>query len=178
MPRPHCCRRIGCKPDRVYFKPVGVPLTSLEEVVLGLDEFEALRLADLEGMYQEEAAGKMNVSRPTFARIVESARRKVAEVLVKGKALKIEGGNVMMTAARKFRCSDCGHAWDIPHGTGRPAECPQCNSRNIHRAEEDRGWARCGGPGRHGRGWCGRGAGRPASGRTNQSEKPPEGGST
>jgi DNA-directed RNA polymerase subunit RPC12/RpoP len=65
----------------------------------------------------------------------------------------------MMTVARKFRCSDCSHAWEVPHGTGRPAVCPKCTSRNIHRAEEDRGWARGGGPGRRGRGGCGRGRG-------------------
>ena len=64
----------------------------LEEVVLTIDEFEAVRLADLEGLYQEQAAEKMNVSRQTFGRIIESARKKVAEALVQGKALKIGGG--------------------------------------------------------------------------------------
>ncbi len=66
----------------------------LEEVVLNLDEFEAIRLADHEQLYQEEAASQMNISRQTFGRIIESAHKKIADVLVSGKALKIEGGEV------------------------------------------------------------------------------------
>ncbi len=66
----------------------------LEQVVMTLDEFEAVRLADLGGLYQEQAAEEMGVSRPTFSRIVESAHRKVADALVHGKALRIEGGPV------------------------------------------------------------------------------------
>ena len=139
MPRPPLCRRIAQHPDATYFKPPGIPLTELEEVVLTVDELEALRLADKEGMYQEQAAEQMNISRPTFGRIVETARRKVAEALVEGKALRIDGGNFVMAEMRTFRCSDCSHTWQVPFGTGRPAECPNCHSRNIHRAEEERG---------------------------------------
>jgi len=95
MSRPFAPRRIGCRPGATYFKPAGVPLRVLEEVTLTLDEFEALRLADLEGLYQEGAAEQMQVSRPTFGRIVESARQKVADVLVRGKALRVEGGPVL-----------------------------------------------------------------------------------
>jgi predicted DNA-binding protein (UPF0251 family) len=122
----------------------------LEEVILRVDEFEAIRLADLDGLYQEQAAEKMKVSRQTFGRIIESAHKKVAEALVKGKALKIEGGEFEMASMRKFRCSDCQHSWGLPYGTGRPEGCPSCKSGNIHRAEEDRGYARKGrgGPGR------------------------------
>ena len=75
-------------------KPAGVPARDLEEVVLGFDEAEALRLADLEGFYQEAAARSMGVSRQTFGRIVESARRKVADAILNGKALRIEGGEI------------------------------------------------------------------------------------
>jgi rubrerythrin len=107
-----------------------------------MDEFEAIRLADLESLYQEQAATEMNVSRQTFGRIIESAHRKVAEALVKGKALKIEGGDFEMAATRKFKCYDCQHTWEIPYGTGRPENCPSCKSGKIHRAEEDRGYAR------------------------------------
>ena len=92
MARPIRCRRVSSMPESSYFKPRGIPLSLLEEVVLTMDEFEAIRLADLEGLYQEEAAEKMKVSRSTFGRIIESARRKIAEALVKGKALKIERG--------------------------------------------------------------------------------------
>jgi predicted DNA-binding protein (UPF0251 family) len=69
-------------------------MSELQETVMTLDEFEALRLADLEGAYQEAAAAQMHVSRPTFSRIIESARRKVADALVNGRALRIEGGPV------------------------------------------------------------------------------------
>ena len=121
MARPRNCRRVGSMPGSNYFKPRGIPLTSLEEIVLSVDEFEAIRLADLEGLYQEQAAERMKVSRQTFGRIVEAARRKVAEALVKGKALKIEGGEVEMASMRKFSCDACKHSWEIPYGTGKPA---------------------------------------------------------
>ena len=153
--RPKHCRRVGCLPVSTYFKPRGVPLSMLDEVSLTVDEFEALRLGDLEGLYQEQAADKMKVSRQTFGRIIESAHKKVAEALVQGKALRIEGGDFAMTAMRKFKCYDCQHTWELPYGTGRPSECPSCRSGNIHRAEEDRGYAR-GGPLAQGRG-CRRG---------------------
>jgi len=85
-------------PEATYYKPQGVPLRVLEQVALTVDELEAIRLADLEGLYQEEAAKRMNVSRQTFGRIVEAAHRKVADALVHGKALSIEGGSVEVTA--------------------------------------------------------------------------------
>jgi predicted DNA-binding protein (UPF0251 family) len=141
MARRKHCRRVGFLPESKYFKPRGIPLSVLEEVILTVDEFEAIRLADLEGLYQEQAAGKMDVSRQTFGRIIESAHQKVAEALVKGKALKIEGGEFEMPEMRKFRCHDCQHPWELPYGTGRPPECPSCKSGNIHRAREDRGYA-------------------------------------
>jgi predicted DNA-binding protein (UPF0251 family) len=153
--RPRNCRRVNSLPGSEYFKPRGIPLSALEEVILAVDEFEAVRLADLEGLYQEQAAEKMNVSRQTFGRIIESAHKKVAEALVRGKALKIEGGEIEMAALRKFRCYDCRHSWELPYGTGRPKNCPSCTSDNIHRAEEDRGYAR--GSGRD-QGRCARGA--------------------
>ena len=94
MSRPLSPRRIACRPDATYFKPAGIPLRVLEEVTLTLDEFEALRLADLEGLYQEQAAEQMQVSRQTFGRIAESAHQKVADALVHGKALRVDGGPV------------------------------------------------------------------------------------
>jgi predicted DNA-binding protein (UPF0251 family) len=171
MPRPFCCRRVTREPPSQFFKPRGVPLAALEVVTMALDEYEAVRLADLEGLYQEDAAQRMGVSRPTFGRVVESAHRKIAEALVHAKALEIKGGEIEMVNQREFQCSDCQHKWQVPFGTGRPAACPQCQSRNIHRAAEDRGWARRGsgraggGPGggmRRGRCWRGgpRGANR------------------
>jgi len=91
MGRPCKCRIIEGSRAVIYFKPCAVPLCELEEVELALDEFEALRLADFEGLYQEDAAERMGISRQTFANILRCARRKVADVMVCGKALKIMG---------------------------------------------------------------------------------------
>jgi len=81
---------VTISPTSTYFKPRGIPLSEIEEVHLTVDELEALRHADLSGRYHEDASTEMNVSRQTFGRIVESARRKVADALVNGKALSIE----------------------------------------------------------------------------------------
>ena len=70
--RPKKCRRINCDITAKYFKPRGIPISDLEEVELLVDEFEAIRLADHEGLYHEEAAKKMNISRATFGRILET----------------------------------------------------------------------------------------------------------
>lgn len=94
MPRPISERRLGAPIASRVMKPAGIPARVLEEVVLGFDEAEALRLADLEGLYQEAAARSMGVSRQTFGRIVETARHKVANAILNGKALRIEGGEV------------------------------------------------------------------------------------
>ena len=92
MGRPKKCRCIACSPGAVYFKPRGVPLTALGEVSLEPDEFEAINLADRQGLYHEEAAKLMGVSRPTFGRILTTARRKIADAIVHGKALRIMTG--------------------------------------------------------------------------------------
>jgi uncharacterized protein len=134
MPRPVKCRRVGFEPGVTYYKPRGVPLHDLLEVALGVDELEALRLADTLGLSQEEGAAQMGVSRATFGRILERAHRKVAEALVKGKALKIEGGDYEMNEMRNFACSDCRRQWQVPFGTGRPGECPACHGRNFQRS--------------------------------------------
>lgn len=89
MARPVKNRRIDCVPAARYFKPVGIPLRELEEVVLGLDELEAMRLTDLDGLYQADAAVKMGVSRQTIGNILNSAHSKLANALLNGKALRI-----------------------------------------------------------------------------------------
>ncbi|MCX6551903.1 MAG: DUF134 domain-containing protein [Acidobacteria bacterium] len=104
MPRPFCDRRIAGQPVSSVFKPAGIPTVLLDEVVMTLDEFEAMRLADLEGLYQERAAEQMLVSRPTFSRIIDSAHTKVADALVHGKALRIEGGPVQAQAGPRRCC--------------------------------------------------------------------------
>jgi len=151
MPRRKCYRRISGPPRCGLYKPAGVPAKGLEEVVLELDEFEALRLADAQGLYQEAAAEHMNVSRQTFGRIVDAARHKVATALVNGWALRIEGGRIHMDDMRTFTCQECGHVWHEPFGTGRPDACPQCKGANFCRTDEARGQGG-GGMGRGGRG--------------------------
>ncbi len=120
----------------MLFKPAGIAPSQLPEIVLEIDELEAIRLADLEGLYQEVAAEQMKVSRQTFGRIVSSARSKVAQALVQGMTLRIEGGEIEMAEQRTFLCLECGHEWQLPFGTGRPAECQECHSTSIRRAEQ------------------------------------------
>lgn len=159
MARPVNCRQVDRLPSSTYFKPKGVPKASLTVQILRLDELEALRLADLEGLYHSAAAQSMNVSRQTFGRIIDKARRKVAQALVLGQALEIKGGEVKMTA-RKFTCYDCQHNWEVPYGTGKPQECPSCKRTNVLRAQEDRGPGRKSRKGRQGQCAGGRGANR------------------
>lgn len=125
-----------------------------DEIILNADEVEAIILADLKGLYHEQAAQLMGISRQTFGRIVESARKKVAEALVEGKILRIKQGEAEMTEKRTFRCSECGHEWQVAFGTGRPNECPSCKSTNIHRAESERGHGHQRGRRRHRGGVC------------------------
>jgi uncharacterized protein len=114
MARPCCLRRIAFRPDADFFKPAGIPARELELVTLTLDEVEALRLADLNGLYQERAAVEMAVSRSTFSRIIEEARRKVADALIHGKALRLEGGAVTMKGWKPMP----GRDGTGPTGTG------------------------------------------------------------
>ena len=117
MPRPCNWRHIGGRPLAPVFKPAGIPWRELDEIVMTLDEFEALRLADLEGLYQEQAAQEMRVSRTTFSRIAASAHRKVADALVHGKALRIEGGPVHLGRPRCCR----RHDFEPERESGSPA---------------------------------------------------------
>lgn len=90
MSRPRIPRRLQFKPDVYYFKPRGIPLRQLEEVVLLPDELEALKLYEVDALEQTEAAGKMKISQPTFARLLASANKKIAEAIINGKAIRIE----------------------------------------------------------------------------------------
>ena len=153
MPRPCCQRRIAFVPGVTYFKPAGIPLRELEEVVVTLDELESLRLADLDGLYQEQAAEQMKISRPTFARIVEAGRKKVAEALIHGKALRLEGGVVITKGDETMP----GRDGQGPRGGGRGQGRGSC------------GWGR-GGSGRRRRmrrGQAERGCAQPGSGKEN-----------
>ncbi len=138
MPRPHKMRTVNGYPTATIFKPAGIPKFQLEEVVLTLDEFEALRLADYHGLYQDDAAASMNVSRQTLGNILVEAHRKVADCLVNGKALRIEGGPVDISE-RIFECGACAHRWAVPHGVECPTVCPSCGSGNFRCASDDAG---------------------------------------
>lgn len=89
MARPIKDRCISCVPVASYFKPVGIPMRELDEIALGMDELEAMRLTDLDGLYQADAAEKMGISRQTIGNILNSAHRKLADALLNGKALRI-----------------------------------------------------------------------------------------
>jgi len=104
MPRPRLIRKVFCEPGVNYFKPAGIRMVDLQESTVTVEEFEALRLKDLQEMEQEEAAKKMGISQPTFHRLITSARKKIADAIVNGKAIKIEGGNFEVTGRRsRFR---------------------------------------------------------------------------
>ena len=147
MPRPCCLRHIGFTPQAGLFRPAGVPACALEQVTLTLDEVEALRLADLNGLYQDQAAREMGISRPTFARIIEAARRKVAEALIHGKALRLEGGIVQVKGQmpaderagqdRKPGPCGCGHRHSRkgPCG-GVPGPCRRHETQSENRIEK------------------------------------------
>ncbi len=96
MPRPDKVRYIFSIPEVRQFRPQGVKTASLDKVELTLDEFEAIRLVDYEGLEHSEAAILMNISRPTFSRVLDKGRRKVALFLVEAKPLDINGGNVVV----------------------------------------------------------------------------------
>ena len=119
MPRPFRCRRVSFIPGVTYFKPAGIPLRVLEENRLSMEEIEAVRLKDLEHLEQEECAEKMNISRPTFQRVLASARKKIADSVVFGKALRIEGGNFELAAGHFNNTSgnEHGNKMIIKHET-------------------------------------------------------------
>ncbi|MBU1104452.1 DUF134 domain-containing protein [Candidatus Parcubacteria bacterium] len=91
MSRPKKPRCLRFKPTVYYFKPQGIPLRVLEEVVLLPDELEALKLHEIDGLEQMKASEKMKISQPTFARLLGSASKKIAQAIIQGKAIKIEG---------------------------------------------------------------------------------------
>lgn len=160
MAKPKKSRKVEYPPMAVYFKPQGIPMFHLQQVTLSLDEYEAIRLVDYEQHDQEEAARMMAVSRPTCARIVESAHKKIAEALTLAKAIRIEGGSYNLSANRYY-CSECRHTWeaDIERALMQnEALCPQCGSKEFLDLARQAGWipalqgggpgaGPCGGPG-------------------------------
>jgi len=133
MPNRRRYRRIKMPPRMEGFKPFGIPMRELESVDLLFEEYEALRLADYENLTQEEAAKKMNISRPTFTRLYDKARKNIAKAFVEGKAIFIKGGTYIADDYW-YRCENC-HETMI---TVKPAKnCRDCDSDNITRLNPD-----------------------------------------
>ena len=132
MPRPFRLRRVGFHPHITHFKPAGVRLAGMEEVVLTVDEFEAIRLKDYENLDQTAAAKKMNISQPTFARLLDTARKKVAQAIVGGKAIRIQGGHFKMVQPRArmgpARGMGRGRGRGFGPGPGGVCVCPKCKA--------------------------------------------------
>ncbi len=137
MVRPKKNRLVGFNPEISYFKPRGIPMVSLEEICLTVDERESIRLSDLLGLSYEEAGQRMGVSRATFGRIIQRARKVIADALINGKAINVEGGNfTLMEESRIFLCEKCENKWEEPMGTGKPEKCPSCGGQYFHRVTE------------------------------------------
>jgi len=157
MGRPPLERFVAGLPRAVLFKPAGIGASDLEQIGLTVDEVEALRLVDLEGLSHEEAAARLGVSRQTVGRVLEAARRKIADALVNGKALVIGGGTYQIAQVRC--CDACGYRWELSStgSAGADETCPVCGSAAVRA---------CAGPGvgrGPGRGRCRGGRGRGCS---------------
>lgn len=144
MSRPVKYRVVGCKPGYRRFGPCGGASVSEEVVTVTVDELEAMRLGDMEGMYHEEAAKRMQVSRGTFGNIIESARRKVAEALVGGKTIEVEGGTYHVKGTGEYCCAMCSCMLRAGKDKERQRQCPRCGGqggkrnriKNSERADE------------------------------------------
>ena len=141
MTRPKQYRKVCCKPEYNYFKPIGVKKKNLKEINLTVDEYEALRLKDKEKLSQKEAAKRMDISQPTFYRMIKKAREKISEALINGKAIKIEGGRYKMPQREtkgiknppsECECPECGYSEKKERGVPcSDIKCSECGSRMI-----------------------------------------------
>lgn len=134
MPRPIKWRKVENLPEYRYFIPTNVDSEDLEENILKIEELEAIRLRDLQGLEQEECANKMKISRQTFQRVYNEAKAKVADSLVNGKAIKVSGGNFTQNICTLV-CRNCGFKWEKRVEELREADqrrCPQCGSLDCY----------------------------------------------
>lgn len=141
MPRPKKERIVHTPPFFTEFKPLGVPAKNLESCQLTLDEYEAFRLADHIGLSHDEASEEMEISRSTFTRLIEKARKKIAELVVEGKLLTIEGGNIHFRE-NIIRCKSCEHMFKINFNQSLDA-CPECGSASLLNLAGGFGHGRC-----------------------------------
>lgn len=135
-------KRIVQKPPLFTdFKPTGVRRLSLEPIELSIDEYEAIRLADHLGMSHDEAADEMEISRSTFSRLIEEARKKIAEFIIEGKQLQIDGGNIHFRG-NIIKCQSCGHMFNTNFDKNI-TKCPACDSDNLIDLAGGFGHGRC-----------------------------------
>lgn len=139
--RPIKERHIDKMPPVTQFKPVGVPLFAVDEMVITVEEMEAIRLADVEELDQEPASVQMGISRSTFHRILAKAHTKIAQALWQGKSLRVDGGTYRVRCCecageREFRCGACGYVWTVPKGNGERGcqrLCAVCGAKEAVR---------------------------------------------
>jgi len=139
VPRPPKPRRVGFFPAVTYFSPAGIPESEAGELIIGVDEWEAIRLKDYLGIDQQESAGYMNLAQSTFQRILTSARTKLAAAMVEGKAIRIETGGYPIVG--HWFCQKCGYQWEsvLEAANKIPRLCPSCGTEHANQ--------------RHGHGW-------------------------
>ena len=128
--KPRKIRDVSFPPKVVFFKPHGIPLREIEIVNLTIDEYEAIRLADYEDLKHYEAAKKMNISRPTFTRLLESAHKKISHSIVEGKAIRIEGGDFKFSD-NIFQCKRCGQFQNLQNKEDETSSCVNCSSDEL-----------------------------------------------
>jgi predicted DNA-binding protein (UPF0251 family) len=131
MPRPKKCRLVKKEPGVTFFKPQGIPLRILEHAVITVDELEALRLSDFLGMSHEETAKELKVSRPTVTRMLARAHQALADALVNGKAIRIEGGDYILEGYDECLCPKCGAQWSAPANGNHKQVCGKCSDAEV-----------------------------------------------
>ena len=141
MPRPQFNRIVHEPPLFSDFKPIGVRGHDLKQTTLTLDEFEAIRLADQLGFSHAQAADEMEISRSTFTRLIEKARKKMADFIIEGRLLKIGGGSVHFRV-NIIQCKDCGHMFKTDFEQNI-TECPACHSKRIINVAGNYGHGKC-----------------------------------
>lgn len=141
MPRPQFNRKVYEPPRYSHFKPAGVKGEEMKQIGLTLDEFEAFRLADQLGYSHARAAGEMEISRSTFSRLIQKARKKVADFIIQGGILSIGGGSVHFRM-NILQCRDCGHMFKVKLDD-EFSECPDCQSDKILNMAGSFGHGKC-----------------------------------
>ncbi|MFH0759594.1 MAG: DUF134 domain-containing protein [Bacteroidota bacterium] len=141
MPRPQFNRIVSEPPLYSQFKPMGVRGQDVKQIVLTLDEFEAFRLADQLGYSHARAADDMEISRSTFSRLIEKARKKIADFIILGGVLTIGGGSVHFRV-NILQCRDCGHMFKVQFDD-QISECPECHSGKILNLAGSFGHGKC-----------------------------------